>query len=139
MPMSWDAAADAKVRVLSCFLLPLFFPLLRDSHLLVVSRADATMEVEGVCYGDVVKSWKADKKNNQLFTVVMAVYDIKISGAQNEKIAKMMGEGKILFLCSCQSCCLYCPPLCTVLFDGSLSLLCYLLVLLCPISWWSSC
>ncbi|KAG9846532.1 hypothetical protein KCU98_g1220, partial [Aureobasidium melanogenum] len=28
----------------------------------------------------------------KLFTVVMAVYDIKISGAQNEKIAKLMGD-----------------------------------------------
>ncbi|KAH0361628.1 hypothetical protein KCU65_g8634, partial [Aureobasidium melanogenum] len=28
----------------------------------------------------------------KLFTAVMAVYDIKISGAQNEKIAKLMGD-----------------------------------------------
>ncbi|KAG9657116.1 hypothetical protein KCU64_g5412, partial [Aureobasidium melanogenum] len=28
----------------------------------------------------------------KLFTVVMTVYDIKISGAQNEKIAKLMGD-----------------------------------------------
>ncbi|KAK5999780.1 hypothetical protein QM012_005186 [Aureobasidium pullulans] len=28
----------------------------------------------------------------KLFTVVMAVYDIKISGAQNDRIAKMMGD-----------------------------------------------
>ncbi|THY22651.1 hypothetical protein D6D01_06223 [Aureobasidium pullulans] len=33
----------------------------------------------------------------KLFTVVMAVYDIKISGAQNDKIAQMMGSGKSSF------------------------------------------
>ncbi|KAH0290595.1 hypothetical protein M436DRAFT_62014 [Aureobasidium namibiae CBS 147.97] len=36
-------------------------------------------------------SWDA-AADAKLFTVVMAVYDIKITGAQNEKIAKMMGE-----------------------------------------------
>jgi hypothetical protein len=30
----------------------------------------------------------------------MAVYDIKISGAQNEKIAKLMGDGEFVFLSS---------------------------------------
>jgi hypothetical protein len=30
----------------------------------------------------------------------MAVYDIKLSGPQNEKIAKLMGEGKFLLLFS---------------------------------------
>jgi hypothetical protein len=32
----------------------------------------------------------------------MAVYDIKISGAQNEKIAKLMGDGEFSFLSSAE-------------------------------------
>ncbi|KAH0149661.1 hypothetical protein KCU67_g10971, partial [Aureobasidium melanogenum] len=36
-------------------------------------------------------TWDA-AADTKLFTVVMAVYDIKISGAQNEKIAKLMGD-----------------------------------------------
>ncbi|CAD0114004.1 unnamed protein product, partial [Aureobasidium uvarum] len=36
-------------------------------------------------------SWDA-AADAKLFTVVMAVYDIKISGAQNERIARLMGE-----------------------------------------------